>query len=118
MSNLIYVSWRDVGYALDEAILRAVADRITPKNLLNFPHRTAADMRGCLCLTGPVGAAVSMGTSAHLGAFSGTWKEWNLPGSQVPDGNFALVRSNESFAEACSDFAGSRTLWYVFNDRY
>src|SRR5262249_44332719 len=104
--------------ALDEATLRLVADRITPKNLPNPSHRAVVDTHDCLSLTGPLRAATSVGTSAHLGALAGTWKEWNLPGSQVPDGTFALVRSNESFAEVCSDFAGSRTIWYVFDDRY
>lgn len=67
----------------------------------------------CLCLTGPVGAAISEGTSAHLGAFEGRWPEWHAPGAELPDGTFALVRSNGARTEVCSDFAGSRTLWYT-----
>lgn len=113
MANLIYACWRDPTQALDEAVLKRVADRIAPSGARNYPHRMVVNERDCLCLTGPVGAAQSNGTSAHLGAFEGRWPEWDVPGSAVPDGTFALVRSNHAVAEICSDFAGSRTLWYV-----
>jgi asparagine synthetase B (glutamine-hydrolysing) len=36
----------------------------------------------------------------------------------VPDGSFALVRSNPDRVELCSDFVGSRTLWYALTDRH
>ena len=40
-----------------------------------------------------------------------------MPGSALPDGTFALVRSDEAKAELCSDFAGSRTIWYAQSER-
>ncbi len=118
MANLIYACWHEPKDALDEACLNRVADRIAPSGTRKFPHHVVVKQRDCLCLTGPVGAAISEGTSAHLGAFAGRWPDWYVPGSALPDGTFALVRSNEAMAEICSDFAGSRTLWYAQTEKH
>ncbi len=113
MSNLIFACWRDARGALAESDLRRVADRIVPDPLPPQTHRVAMGPQEGLCLTGPSGAAELQGTSAHLGAFAGPWRDWHQPGSPVPEGTFALVRSDGGVVELCSDFAGSRTLWYV-----
>lgn len=118
MSNLIFACGREAGLAPSEADLRRIADRITPGALASHPHRIAVEPGLGLCATGPQGAAVVEGISAHLGAFAGAWKDWSLPGTAVPDGTFALVRADERRVELCSDFAGSRTLWYALTDTH
>ncbi len=116
MSNLIFACWRGPQGALTEDDLRRLADQITPSNVTGHPHQVVMGAREGLCLTGPVGAATTKETSAHLGAFAGSWPAWHDPGSPVPDGSFALVRSDGGRVELCSDFAGSRTLWYVLTE--
>ncbi len=118
MSNLIYAAWRHPGDALAETTLRAVADRIIPKTLTRGTSSLAMGSWDGLCLTAPTGAAVGQGTAGHLGAFAGPFKGWEIPGTPVPDGTFALIRSNEAVAELCSDDSGSRTLWYAMTDRH
>ncbi len=113
MTNLIYGCWRDPQKAFDEASLIRVADRIAPSGIRTYPHHVAVNETEGLCLTGPVGVAAAKGTSAHLGAFEGRWPEWHVVGSDLPDGSYALIRSNDAKVEVCSDFAGSRTLWYA-----
>lgn len=116
MSNVIFACWRGPQGALSEGDLRRVADQITPSNVTGHLHRVVMGTQEALCLTGPVGAATARETSAHLGAFAGSWPAWHEPGSPVPDGSFALVRSDGGRVELCSDFAGSRTLWYVLTE--
>lgn len=116
MSNLIFACWRGPQGALTEGDLKRVADRITPSNVTGHPHRVVMGTQEGLCLTGPVGAAKSGETAAHLGAFAGSWPDWQVPGSPVPDGTFALVRSDGGRVELCSDFAGARTLWLVLTE--
>ncbi|WLT30172.1 hypothetical protein [Geothrix sp. PMB-07] len=113
MSNLIYALWRAPEDALDGAMLGLVADRIAPSSSSLRPHHLVITPEEALCLTGPLGASAVEGMSAHLGAFQGAWPDWHVPGSAVPEGTFALIRSNKATTELCSDFAGSRTLWYV-----
>jgi hypothetical protein len=112
MANLIHVTWRRPEAALAAEALRAVADRIQPAPLAGHPAEIVAGDRSLLALTGPRGAAVHHHTSAHLGAFSGAWPRWHQPGTEVPEGTFALVREDDTTVEVCSDFAGTRTLWY------
>lgn len=116
MSNLIFACWRGPQGAFSEGDLRRVADQITPSNVTGHPHRVVMGTQEGLCLTGPVGAAAARETSAHLGAFAGSWPAWHEPGSPVPDGSFALVRSDGGRVELCSDFAGTRSLWYILTE--
>ncbi|HET8901947.1 MAG TPA: hypothetical protein VFM84_08435, partial [Holophagaceae bacterium] len=118
MSNLIYACWREGAAAQPASALARVADRIRPSGLERHPHQMAEGAREALCLTGPVGAAEVRGLAAHLGAFAGEEKDWQLPGSPVPDGTFALIRSDDGITELCSDFAGSRTLWYARTEEH
>jgi len=117
LSNLIYACWRDPADALDASVLLRVAAHISPFGPGTHPPRATVAGNSALCLTGPSKCAISLGTSAHLGALIGPWPDWHLPESELPDGTFALVRSGDSVTELCSDFAGSRTLWYVDTGR-
>src|ERR1035438_4936837 len=110
MSNLIYACWHEPDDAFGKEVLERVADRITPDIIRGYPHGCVEGVGECLCLTGPNGAAGFEGNSAHLGAFTGVWKEWHKPGSPIPDGSFALIRCDGATTELCSDFAGSRTI--------
>jgi hypothetical protein len=117
MSNLIYACWRDPQDALGREALVRVADRITPGAIRGNPHQCAEQPGEYLCATGPGGATGFEGTSAHVGAFSGVWKDWHRPGSPVPDGSFAIIRSDGHLTELCSDHAGTQTIWYVLTER-
>jgi hypothetical protein len=117
MSNLVYVCRREPGPSFDRRILEQVAERITPGLIRGHPHRILARGGEGLCLTGPHGAAGVEGFAAHLGVFSGVWKDWHRPGTPVPEGSFALIRSDGEITELCADDAGSRTIWYAFTDR-
>jgi hypothetical protein len=94
-----------------------VADRITPEIIRGRPHRLGLGRGEALCITGPGGAGGLEGCSAYLGAFVGDWPDWHRPGSALPDGSFALLRSDGATTELCSDYAGSRTLWYALTER-
>ncbi len=113
MAILIHASWRRPEAALAAEALRAAAAGIQPAPLAAHPPEVITGEHSLLAFTGPRGAAAHHHTSAHLGAFSGRWPQWHQPGSPVPEGTFALVRDDAGTVEACSDFAGSRTLWYV-----
>lgn len=122
MTNLLYAAWRDPRFAVPEARLRRIAARVGPGGFLPAPEaptdppeapRIAIGARSALALTAPYGAAALSGLAAHTGAFSGRWPGWEVPGSPVPEGTFALVRADAGRTELCSDAAGSRTLWYA-----
>ena len=43
-------------------------------------------------------------------------KNWHKPGSDAPDGNFAIFRSTELEFEVLSDILATRTIWYYHDD--
>lgn len=117
MSNLIYACRRASSDLGGGRLLERVADRITPELLRGHAHRTREAPGEAACLTGPGLAGSLEGTSARVGAFVGDWPDWHQPGSCLPDGSFALVRSDGAFTELCSDYGGTRTLWYAITER-
>ena len=117
MANLIYACWRgDDSEGLGGRLPR-VAARITPAGLAGQEPRVVHGPGECLCLTGPNRAVAVAGCSARLGLFTGPAPDWQRPGTPVPDGSYALVRSDPGTAEAWRDEAGTRTLWYLFDAR-
>ncbi|MCE3221730.1 hypothetical protein G5C64_23370 [Vibrio diabolicus] len=48
--------------------------------------------------------------------FEDTVTNWHEPNGLYPDGNYALFRSNDNQVELVSDYAGSRTIWYLKNE--
>jgi hypothetical protein len=117
VANLIYACWPKGGSPIGEQALRKVADRLAPLAGLGDAHHLASGPGECLCLTSPCRAGRTSGLSGCLGSLAGEVPRWHEPGTPVPDGTFALVRSGEVLTELCSDFAGSRTLWYVLTER-
>lgn len=71
MTNLIYAGWCEPGDAIEETSRRLVSDRIAFSRTGHYPHQVVMDPWDGLCLTEPVGVAMSQGTSAHPGAFEG-----------------------------------------------
>lgn len=116
MSNLIYACWRQAPQTPPRDILSQAAERIRPAGLQGHDLRISASGLAGLCLTGPIGAAALSGMSAHTGVFAGPHEGWERIGASVPEGSFALIRSDDEAAELCMDFAGSRTLWYAWTD--
>jgi len=116
MSNLIYLCSQSPAAVPSAETMALVADRITPAAIRGQAHCIKEAPGQCLCLTGPARAAGREGMSARLGTFAGAAPDWHRPKAPVPDGSFALLRSDEASTELCADEAGTRTLWYAFTD--
>jgi hypothetical protein len=56
------------------------------------------------------------GLALCLGKLYEPAADWWTPGDAGPDGSYAIVREDENVLEAVSDPAGSRMLWYYFDD--
>ncbi len=67
-------------------------------------------------LLNPHGRSSMRGTSIAIGTLLGACNDWHIPGSDLPDGSFALLRADEDFVELAADGVGSRTLWYSLTE--
>src|SRR5262245_40240254 len=67
-------------------------------------------------LLNPNGAARVQGASIAIGTLLEPRDDWHVPGAPLPDGNFALLRADDSHVELAADSVGSRTLWYALTE--
>jgi hypothetical protein len=68
-------------------------------------------------LLNPNGAARLQGGSIAVGTLLEPRDDWHVPGAALPDGSFALLRSDDAHVELAADSVGSRTLWYTLTDQ-
>ena len=119
MSKIIYICARTgpLGPTAEKR-LREIADALVPDNVKTKPD-------GKVRVSGHTGYGVSMpndlvhedGMSVLLGFL---FQEGRFPWADIrqdrPDGNYALFRTTENEIEVATDAAGSRTIWYYFDD--
>jgi hypothetical protein len=98
---------------LPAGVLRRVCSLLLPEELPDAPVRIAQRPGLQLGITMPTPALRVHGTSVCAGAMFEQAPDWWLPGAPVPDGSYALFRSDEDTLELVSDALGSRTLWYA-----
>jgi hypothetical protein len=51
-----------------------------------------------------------------LGKMIGEDDKWHEPGTDFPEGTFALFRDGEGFCEIVTDPVGTRTIWYYHDE--
>ena len=67
-------------------------------------------------LLNPSGAARMHGASIAIGTLLEPPDDWHVPGAELPDGSFALLRASDTHVELAADGVASRTLWYALTD--
>lgn len=99
-----------------DALVASVSARLTPDILEPRPPMLRRARGAAVIVMNAASDACIVGTSVRLGVLAGECPRWHVPGAPVPDGSFALLRSDASAVELVTDAAGSRTLWYVLDD--
>jgi len=119
VSKIIYVCSRKgpLGPTAEKR-LRKIADALVPDNVKTKPE---SKVRVCgntgYSVSMPNGQAHEDGMSVLLGClFERGQFPWADIGQDRPDGNYALFRTTENEIEVATDAAGSRTIWYYFDD--
>jgi hypothetical protein len=98
--------------AYRDALSRKLAgDNIEPNAALHFRAPGVAS-----ALFNPHGAGAMRGGSMALGSLLLPCDTWHVPGTALPDGNFALLRVDDTVVELATDGVGSRTLWYALTE--
>jgi len=116
MSKSIYVCSRlehpnSVRYRLED-----ICSRLAPENIRSARPEVVVNGDIAFGIITPAKSLVVKGKSLLLGALLEEAEQWNIPGSSFPDGTYALFRENEGFVEVVTDPAGSRTIWYYFDE--
>lgn len=81
-----------------------------------FNNRIISEGNYLVALFNASETSINKGCSWLLGVLYESCNNWYQPKSYYPDGSFAIFRQDDSFFEAVSDAAASRTIWYYFDD--
>ncbi|MGC9471135.1 MAG: hypothetical protein ACP5D1_06300 [Bacteroidales bacterium] len=117
MAKLFYACFRKgkPSYFSRENI-EALSGRLEPDNI-KFTNPRVISGKGIFSAIfneNPV--VIAKGSSICLGTMVGPQNNWWVPKRDIPDGTYALFRSNEEFVEVISDATASRTIWYYFDE--
>ncbi len=88
------------------------ADNIEPRAPM-VVHRTGLTA----AVLNPSGAARVHGASLAVGTLLEPADDWHIPRAPLPDGSYALLRTDDAHVELAADGVASRTLWYALTER-
>ena len=84
--------------------------------LITSPRIRRSNDGAAYGIVNPLGLTLSHNASVLLGSLFESDAPWSETETAAPDGNFAIFRADDERLEVLSDFAGSRTVWYYFDD--
>src|SRR5579863_3351098 len=116
MSKAIIVAFRGGRVVDGHTFSRVLSAAMAPNNLTPAPPLWFRE-RGLLsCVFNPSAAIQTQEASMCLGRFNGSGDSLFQIGADRPDGTFALFRADENQVEVLTDYAASRTIWYLLTD--
>jgi asparagine synthetase B (glutamine-hydrolysing) len=118
MSKAILVCYRNNG--VSEKIndrIRNLSDRLEPDNISFRPPLIISDENLKIAVFNPNDSTYVQDTSVCFGNMIHPPSDWNKPGGKVPEGTYALYRSDKTKVEVRTDTVASRTIWYYFDDK-
>jgi hypothetical protein len=114
MSKIVLVCLRTPTPSRIEATrhhLRRFLESLRPDNLLAAPTEIADDGHGLFLGIFNLVADALHECSAYTGWLMSGRDRWWKPRTEVPDGSFALFRSDDERIEVLADYTASRTVW-------
>jgi asparagine synthetase B (glutamine-hydrolysing) len=89
-------------------------ESLRPDNLPGASVTVNDDGSGVLLgVFNPAEPAAIQGCSAYAGWLAESKHGWSQPGTDAPEGTYALLRTDARRVELLTDYCGSRTLWYA-----
>jgi hypothetical protein len=116
MSKLTYICLRNeqTNTSLVERLL-AISAKILPDNIAARPTHII-DNKGILAaIYNPHPSVKILGENICIGNPFGV-DAWQVPGSQHPDGTFAIFRADQDVCQVLTDVVATRTVWYFQDD--
>jgi hypothetical protein len=115
MAKALVVAFRDRRKFDGRLFSAALSDAMTPSNLPSATPYWHQDDGVMSFISNPGTAVRTAKASVCLGTAIASENDLFLVGTARPDGTFALFRVDERRIEVLSDYAGSRTMWYLMS---
>jgi hypothetical protein len=117
MSKILYACFKDSKYNTFSANnIKLLSKRLEPDNISFSPPKILENKGVVVAIFNPNDSINIHGTSICLGNMINRDSHWWKPMTRVPDGSYALFRSNHKDIEVISDMVASRTIWYYHDE--
>jgi len=117
MSKIVLLCFRDTNYPYySEREIKLLSNRLIPDHVTPYPPKIINNAGVLIGIFNPSETLSIENSSVCLGNMIQPKFDWWEPGSETPDGSYALFRSDEKYVELISDTGASRTIWYFQND--
>lgn len=115
MSKIVLICFKDCKQnPYSRRDIEILSQRLTPDNISPPPPPLIINDNGVLIgIINPTEALPIKNTSVCMGNLIDPENNWWELMAKVPDGSYALFRSDENIIELISDIVASRTVWYV-----
>jgi len=90
-----------------------LSKRLIPDNISPSPPKLIKKDGIFIGILNPSESLPIKKTSICMGHLINPDNNWWQPMAKVPDGSYALFRSNKNYIEILSDIVASRTIWYI-----
>src|SRR5262245_39117711 len=113
MARVVLICWRDATSRTRHPVaaqqLSSLLARLTPDNITAAPAKILGDPNLLVGVLHAHQLRSIEGSSVCLGVLHAPAPGWWEPGSAVPDGSYALFRSDARAVELATDIVASRT---------
>ncbi len=117
MSKIVYICSRhQKGPPYSHHELALLSQRLTPDNIEANPPKIIDNDGVLVGIVNPADVLSVKHSSVCMGHMFGEQEDWWQPNTTVPDGTYALFRSNADTVEIITDTLASRTVWYALNE--
>lgn len=117
MSKIIYICSKDILASNTKTKLNHVCDQLSPDNINSRSPLIRKKEKIAYAVTNPSDNIIFDDDILLIGALYGRPENWKKPKEEYPDGSYALFRNSNELFEVVSDAAGSRTIWYYFDEK-
>ena len=118
MSKAIYACCRNSSFnENDEFKLQQICSSLTPDNITSpVQHKVFVSDKIAYAIINHHFLFQELNESLLVGYSYDQKDKWHKPKTEFPDGSYAIFRQDQDYIEIVSDFAGSRTIWYYFDE--
>lgn len=112
MAKCIYISARQSLHGSTRNFLHSICDKLAPDNIIANEPKIVISEHVAYGVMNPTNHLLEKENSLLMGQIFDKTEDWNLPGTEFPDGSYALFRDGKEHCEIVSDPLASRTIWY------
>jgi hypothetical protein len=101
-----------------EKTIKKICIQLAPDNIQANEPEVHVGKNWSYGIMNPTSSLLKTDSGVMLGKIFGDNENWDNVGKTGLDGSFAIFRNNSKFGEINSDIAGTRSIWYYFDEEY